>query len=200
MQRIIGNQYKKPTGILGKIIAHKMIKGNIHDYERVISQLNIKQNDRLFEIGYGIGFGVDKISSDYDCFVSGIDFSKVMFNIATKRNRKHIENKKVELLYGDFLGSAIISGSFDTVFCLNVIYFWDKLDEPFSKINALLKKGGLLCIFMCHRDFMNTVKFTKDGIFNKYSIEEVVDKLKSAGFESIRYDYAKKGYVIKCRK
>jgi len=95
MQRIIGNQYKRPTGLLGKIIAHKMIKGNIHDYERVISQLDIKQNDRLFEIGYGIGFGVDKISSDYDCFVSGIDFSKVMYNIAAKGTESISKIKKL---------------------------------------------------------------------------------------------------------
>ena len=200
MLTLIGNQFRKPTGFLGKIISRIMIKGNRSDYDKIISELNIRQNDRIMEIGYGHGVGVDRISSNYDCFVAGIDFSELMFKEATKRNKTHIENKKVELYFGDLLSSELAPNHFDKVFCLNVIYFWDKLEEPFLKIKAMLKEGGTLCMYMAHRDYLKKVKFTRNGIFNKYTIEEVVDQLESTGFKDIGYHLDNKGYVIKGRK
>jgi SAM-dependent methyltransferase len=200
MLRYIGNQFKKPSGLLGRIISQVMIKGNMCEYERIIPELEIRQNDQILEIGYGHGLGVDRISSIYDCYIAGIDFSELMYRQATKRNWKHIQNKKVELYFGDFLKSEIAQNQYDKVFCLNVIYFWDTLDEPFSRIKTVLKDGGLLRMFMAHRDFLNKVKFTKDGIFNKYSIDEVVDRLKFAGFAEITYNLENNGYIIKCKK
>ncbi len=200
MLTIIGNQFRKPSGFLGKIISRIMIKGNRSEYDKIIPELHITQNDRIMEIGYGHGAGVDRIASNYDCFVEGIDFSNLMFIEATRRNKKHIKNKKVVLYFGDLLTSEMKPNYYDKVFCLNVIYFWDKLEEPFSKIKAMLKEGGTLCMYMAHRDFLKKVKFTKDGIFNKYAIEEVVEKLGLAGFKDIGYQLDNVGYVIKGRK
>ncbi|MCK9617494.1 MAG: class I SAM-dependent methyltransferase [Lentimicrobiaceae bacterium] len=200
MLRLIGNQFRKPTGLLGKITSRIMIKNNTIEYDQVIPELEIKQNDRILEIGYGHGIGVDKILSNYDCFISGIDFSKLMFKEATKRNKKYIESKKAELFYGNFLSTEMAPDSYNKVFCLNVIYFWDKLEEPFLKIKTLLKEDGVLCMYMAHKDYINKMKFTKDDIFNKYTIEEVLDKLKSVGFEDISYHFENNGYIIKCRK
>jgi cyclopropane fatty-acyl-phospholipid synthase-like methyltransferase len=200
MLRIIGNQFKKPTGLLGKIISKIMIKGNSPDYDKIIPELDIKQNDSILEIGYGHGLGVNRISSDYDCHITGIDFSELMFREATKRNKKNISNKKVELKLGDFLKFEIIPDQYDKVFCVNVIYFWDNLVEPFTKIKTGLKDNGVLCLFMAKVDFIKKMKFTKDGIFNKYSLDQVVDELKIAGFEKISYTAYNKGYIIKCKK
>ena len=109
MLRFIGNQFRKPTGFFGKIISKIMIKGNSSAYDKIIAELDIKQKDKILEIGYGHGLGIDIISSNYDCFLSGIDFSELMFKEATKRNKKHIANKKADLYYGDFLTSETIS-------------------------------------------------------------------------------------------
>ena len=200
MYRLIGNQFRRPAGLLGRIISRIMIKGNSYEYDKLIPELDIRPNQRLLEIGYGHGLGIERISSKYDCFVDGIDFSELMLKEATKRNRNHIQNKKVELFHGDFLVAKMNPDKYDRVFCLNVIYFWDNLDLPFLKIKTALKDGGLLCMFMAHKDFIAKMKFTLDGIFNKYAIDEVVSKLISAGFVDITYDLENNGYIIKCRK
>ena len=200
MLGFIGNQFRKPSGLVGRVISRIMVKGNSHEYDRLIPELDINKNDRLLEIGYGHGMGVERIASYYDCNVSGIDFSELMFREASKRNRKHIQNKRVELYFGNFLTSELAQNQYDKVFCLNVIYFWDELDKPFSRIKSILKDGGLLCMYMAHRDLLNKVKFTKDGIFNKYDIAEVVDKLRFAGFKEISYNLENSGYFIKCRR
>jgi ubiquinone/menaquinone biosynthesis C-methylase UbiE len=197
--RSIGSQFRKPAGLPGKIISGLMMLGNRAAYNKMIPELDIKSNDKIFEIGYGHGLGVRKISSAYDCFFSGIDYSELMFNEATKRNRKYIENKKVELYLGDFLNYDIISNEYDKIFCINVIYFWDRLDKPFSKIIRGLKKGGTFCLYMAHSDDLKKTKYTQIDIFNKYTIDQVVDNLNVAGFSDIEYKY-NNGYFIKCRK
>ena len=200
MFRLIGSQFRKPSGFLGKIISKIMTKGNIPDYDKMIPELNIQQNDKILEIGYGRGLGVFRILTEYDCHVTGIDFSDVMFKAATKINKKFIDNGKAGLNYGDFLEMEITPGLFDKVFCLHVIYFWDNLLIPFSRILTILKEGGAFCTFMANIDYMKKVKFTKDGIFNKYSIDKVVGDLNSTGFKNITYSTFDKGYIINCNK
>ena len=74
MLKFVGNQLRKPTGFFGKIISKLMQKGNGSIYDRIISELEINQNDNILEIGYGHGLGVERILTKYDCFVTGIDF------------------------------------------------------------------------------------------------------------------------------
>lgn len=199
MFRSIGKQFKRPTGFLGKIVSRVMMKGNMPDYLKIIPELDIKQHDKVLEIGYGHGLGVHMILSKYDCSVTGIDFSELMFKQASKRNEKFIESGKLELKYGNLLESNIPPGQYDKIFCVHVIYFWDNLVEPFAKIKTALKEQGMFWIFMAKVDYIKKMKFTKDGIFNKYSIDQVVDALNKAGFKDVSYSPNSKGYIVKCR-
>jgi len=200
MLSFIENQFRKPTGFFGKIISGVMKKGNKSIYEKVIPELEIKQNERILEIGYGHGLGIDRIASMYDCFVSGIDFSELMFKEAQKRNKRHITDNKVVLHYGDFLNYDLGINNYDKAFCINVIYFWDKLEKPFSKINSELRSGGCFYIYMVNCDNLNKMDFNKDKVFKKYTIGQVVEELKSSGFNSISYNKQNRGYLIRCKK
>lgn len=199
MLKTIGNQFKKPTGFLGKIISALMKKGNSFAYDTLLDILDIKDQDNLFEIGYGHGIGIERILSKYNCSISGIDFSELMYKEATKRNKRQIELNNVKLYFGDFLSFDFGELRFDKIFCINVIYFWDNLEKPFLTIRNGLKENGSFCFYMAHLDELNKLKFTKDGIFNKYSIENVVEKLRLAGFSKIDYQLGK-GYFVKCEK
>lgn len=195
----IGNQFKRPSGLLGRVISLRMKKGNMLDYSKIINVLNIKENDQLFEIAYGHGKGIKQILSTNKCTLTGVDFSQLMFNEATRRNKIFIKQKRLELHYGDFLQFDMPTNKFDKIFCINVVYFWDDLILPFSKIREGLNEKGSFYIYMAHADFLNQLKFTKEGIFNKYSIEHVVEQLGHAGFSHIDYKLDR-GYIISCQK
>jgi len=199
MLRFIANQFRKPSGFCGRLVSRIMIKGNSSAYDKIIPALTVQKGDKILEIGYGPGLGIERIASEYDCTISGIDFSELMFREASKRNKKFIADKKVELAFGDLLSSDIGSDKFDTVFCVNVVYFWDDLNLPFAKILQALKNGGVFCIYMVTPEFMATMKFTKGEIFNKYPVEEVMRCLEKSGFKNIERLYGK-GSVIRCRK
>lgn len=199
MKRIIANQFRRPTGILGRVISAMMKKGNIAEYYKVIPLLDIKKGETIYEIGYGHGLGIDKIIATHDCEIHGIDFSNLMFKEATKRNKKHIDVGRVALDFGDFTTAPVKHNYYNKIFCLNVIYFWKSLEEPFMKINEMLTNDGVFCMYIAHPDMLRSLKFTIDEVFNKYTIEQVVEALKKYGFRDISYTLDR-GYFIKCVK
>ena len=200
MFRKIGMQFKKPTGFLGRLVSRLMIKGNRSYYETVLKDLKIQSNDKILEIGYGPGIGINLISKRFEtCDIYGIDFSELMYTRATNRNKQFIDNNRVHLLFGDFVETDINTSGFDKIFCINVVYFWDDLQKPFEKVKSLLGDDGIFCFYMANKDELARLKFTSNDIFNKYSIEQISEALKSAGFREFDY-YFKKGYYIKVKK
>ena len=195
----ISSQFRKPDGWLGKIISKLMIKGNSREYDKMLRELDVKPGDRIFEIGYGPGIGIDQICSSFDCHVSGIDFSELMFKQASERNKIHVQKNKAKLFYGDFLDFEMPATGYDKIFCLNVIYFWDNLNIPFTKIRSLLKEVGWFCFTMAAKDHLDKAPFASDRVFNKYSIETVVAELQNGGFTDINYNFDWV-YFVKCRK
>jgi ubiquinone/menaquinone biosynthesis C-methylase UbiE len=198
MIKSLGEQLRKPSGLFGRLVSKMMDIRNKEFYEKIISKLDIKNGDKIFEIGYGPGLGISLIANNTtNCPISGIDFSDLMYRKATKRNKKFIDNGIVNLRYGDLLTIDINQGTYDKIFCVNVIYFWSDLNIVFEKIYSLLNTGGVYCIFMTHEKEIGKLKFTKN--FCKYSIVKVETELKKVGFKSIEYELDK-GYFIKSVK
>jgi cyclopropane fatty-acyl-phospholipid synthase-like methyltransferase len=199
LKKFIASQFKKPTGLFGIFTSNMMVKNNQKNYVKIIKDLDLQRNDKLLEIGYGPGIGIQMIAERcHDCTIHGIDFSKLMYKRASKYNKPFIDNGRVQLQYGDFLKSSILNNNYDKVFCLNVVYFWDELNNPFEKVLSLLKKGGAFHIYMADKNTLIEKK-APDSVFNKYSIEQVKEALKAAGFENVEH-HVEKGLYIKAKK
>ena len=198
-REFIARQFKKPSVLFGKFASNIMVRNNQKNYDKLITDLDVKLHDKLLEIGYGPGIGIQMLANLCStCTIHGIDFSKLMYKRATKYNKTFIDSGKVRLYYGDFLKTLVLDNEYDKVFCLNVIYFWDELKTPFEKVLSLLKKGGDFHIYMADKATLIKMK-APDTVFNKYSIEEVAQALKSAGFENVEH-YSDKGLYIKAKK
>jgi cyclopropane fatty-acyl-phospholipid synthase-like methyltransferase len=194
--KLIARQFKKPTGLFGIFSSNIMIKGNMIKYEKIIKNLGLHPNDKVLEIGYGPGIGINMIARKCDsCVIHGIDFSELMYKRASSYNKQYIGDK-VQLQFGDFLQMPIDSALYDKIFCLNVVYFWNNLMEPFQKVISLLKPGGTFHIYMATKEML---KRATPGVFNKYSVEEIVESLRLAGFAEVE-NILDKGYYIKSTK
>jgi ubiquinone/menaquinone biosynthesis C-methylase UbiE len=199
LRNLIASQFKKPTGLFGIFTSNLMIKGNKANYDSLIQNFNIKPGDKILEIGYGPGVGINLIAETCEsCLIHGIDFSKLMYRRATERNRKYIDSKRVKLFFGDFVKDKIDEDNYDKIFCINVVYFWNELQEPFGKVRSLLKKGGAFNFYMAHKEFLIEKK-SPDEIFNKYSIEQVTNALRKAGFNEVNHHF-NKGYYVEAKK
>ena len=199
LKAFIASQFKKPAGLFGIFTSNLMVKGNQKNYERLIKDLDLQPYNKLLEIGYGPGIGIGMIAELCStCIIHGIDFSKLMYKRAGKYNKQYIDTGRVLLQHGDFLKVPIAYNDYDRIFCLNVVYFWNELRAPFEKVSSLLKKGGSFHIFMADRAFLLEKK-APDSVFNKHSIEQVVETLKAAGFTTVEH-YGEKGHYIKAKK
>ena len=199
MLSAIGQQFRQPTGLLGRVISLLMKKGNMPAYEVLIEQMNIQQGDQVFEIGYGPGKGIEAIQEAVNCTIEGIDFSPLMHKEANARNKNLVQAGKLDLYLGDFLRYELMKNTYDKIFCINVVYFWDDLIPPFRKIQQGLKNGGEFHFYMSSPEMLNKLKFTKDHIFCKRTLDEVLQKAKDAGFSKITHD-SSNGCFVKCTK
>ena len=110
------------------------------------------------------------------CIKNGADF---------KINQKFIRNNRLKLIYGDIKEYNFKDKKYKIIFGINVIYFWDSLDEIFKRLYKLLNKNGLLILFFLKPQDLVKVKLTQTDIFNKYEKEELIEKLKGVGFIKI---------------
>ena len=53
---------------------------------------------------------------------------------------------------------------------------------------------------MDHPDELSRQGFMKEDLFNKYTIDVVIEKLRFSGFNKIDYQQDKMGYFVKCMK
>jgi cyclopropane fatty-acyl-phospholipid synthase-like methyltransferase len=199
LREFIASQFKKPTGLVGIFTSNLMVKNNQKNYHRLIKDLNLQPRDKVLEIGYGPGLGIQMVAELCPtCTIQGIDFSPLMYKRASKYNKGYMDEGRVQLQYGDFLKVPVGKSAYDKIFCLNVVYFWNELKEPFEKVLSLLKEAGSFHIYMADKITLMEKK-APDSVFNKYSIEQVVEALKAAGFTAVAY-YVEQGLYIKAMK
>lgn len=74
--------------------------------------------------------------------------------------------------FGDLLTIELDNESYDWIFCINAIYFWDDLNSVFKKIYTMLNEDGVYCIYMRDKKELEKLKFAND--FCKYSMESKV--------------------------
>ncbi len=186
IKRFIAQQFRKPTGFFGSLAGKLMAKGNLPAIIETTTRLEIDDTDTILEIGYGPGLGLAHIlSTNLKCTMKGIDFSELMYKIASKRNRKFIQENRLELLKGDFLTYDLSQSSFSKVFGVNVIYFWPDLQVAALKIRKILKPSGKAVLYMSHKDDLVKIGFTKTDVFFKYDIETALSAFKNGGFTDI---------------
>ena len=95
----VGNNFRNPNGIGGKITTKIMNIMNQKQYKAVLDNLNLENNDILLDIGFGNGYLINKLlKKNNNIKIFGIDISKDMVNIVSKKYKQYIDNNCLKLL------------------------------------------------------------------------------------------------------
>ena len=198
-KRLIASNFRKPSGLIGRYII-KFLKKNQIEYDEMESLLNLNKDDIVLEIGYGLGKGIYDYSKKNDCTFHGIDFSRLMYSKALKLNHENIKRGKVILHCADFDNYSFENDTFQCIYFLNVIYFWDEIYSRLKKIFTILKQNGKVIIFMADAEFFkDNIQSKGETIFYLHSIGDVVKEMWKTGFktiETIEHTKEKKCYYI----
>lgn len=133
------------------------------------------------EVGVGTGRFAVPLGVQF-----GLDPSRTMLRIARRRGLRVCQAVGERLPFRD--------GQFDLVLLVTVICFVDDVPALLRELNRVLKRGGHFIIGFINRDSelgrsyesrKEASMFYRDARF--YSVEEVADWVKAAGFDSLRF-------------
>lgn len=183
----LAQQARRPSGILGRLFGMGMgrINRGVNDF--VITQLDVRHDHKVLEIGFGPGKAIQQVSRQLGTGrVYGLDMSSTMVAQAAKLNRRAIEEGKVDLRAGEASQLPYRAAMFDRIFCVNVMYFWPEPQRELAEIFRVTSPGGQVAIYIGDREQMSDVPMTKTGVFRLFSGDDVAGLLRDAGFEDCR--------------
>ena len=168
-------------------------RGNTELNNYLFENLSLKENDHILEIGSGTGKLACKITHQLTTgLIEGVDFSKSMFNISKRNNKQSISDGKVKFHFGEFEKRPFSPDSFDKVFSVNTVYFWQNPDVTIKKIARVLKQNGKLVVGYHEKREMEKKPLNRD-VFKFYSVSEFEEFLASNGDLSDIKTNSKKG-------
>jgi len=168
----LAQQLRKPGGRMAKKIGKKMNESNEVHYDFAIETMKLSDGEHILEIGFGNGKFFNKFLSRHPGLkVSGLEYSADMFNEARASNDGHINSGRLSLRYGSSDRIPFPANSFEKVFCINVVYFWDEPGKHLKEIHRVLKGGGKFYSILRSKESLLQMPFTKFG-FKVYSQEE----------------------------
>ena len=186
------NQTRKPEGFLGKMMVNGMNGGHAKLADWGISHLTKISPEEMLEIGCGGGRNTGELLKKYPLAnIVAIDYSEVSVAKATDYNKEMIEIGRCVIRHGDVSSLDLPENQYDLATAFETIYFWPGLEKCFAQVNRVLKTGG---VFMIVNESDGTdeasLKYEKiiEGM-KCYTIEEIKEALKSAGFSKIKMDH-----------
>ncbi|WP_228546440.1 class I SAM-dependent methyltransferase [Halegenticoccus tardaugens] len=169
LDRAFGN----PRGILGNVGGRVMARTNDDAARWVVSLLDLAPTDRVLEVGFGPGVGIELASAAAsEGFVAGVDPAKGMVEQARRRNATAIEAGRVELRRGVADDLPYADGTFDAAFSVNSMQVWPDAVAGLRELHRVLKPGGSVAL-----------AFTPHAGGSR---DELPGPLARAGFERVR--------------
>lgn len=175
--KILAQNLAHPQGEKGIEIGEMMNETNIGMTLESIKTLLIEDNEHILEIGHGNAGHVRNIlNKAIDVKYTGIDISETMHHEAIKLN-KDFENQAEFVLY-EGTELPFEDKTFDKIFTVNTVYFWEKPTDFLNEIYRVLKDSGTFVLTFGQRDFMEKLPFTQFGftLYNTDEMEETVSK------------------------
>jgi len=113
-----------------------------------VDTLAVRPADRVLEVGCGHGVAVSLVCERLTTgTITAIDRSPKMIEVATRRNRVHIEAGRARLEAVALEDAELGKRRFDKVFAFNVAPFWLEPEAALGVVRKHLAKDGIFYLF-----------------------------------------------------
>lgn len=177
----LNRQAASPRGPMGRLL------GMIWKYEhapinrRVLDALDLTPGLRVLELGCGPGHALAEAARRAPGGLAvGIDFSPLMVQVASQKNRDSIQRGEVLVQLGDASSLTLDGSSFDRIYAVHTIYFWRDVRSVLAMLANALRVGGTLALaFRPDSDVVPSR--LRDGTYRFPTADEVASCLEQAG-------------------
>jgi ubiquinone/menaquinone biosynthesis C-methylase UbiE len=144
---ILMRTFGRPRGILGRLGGIIMARTNQQCAGWVIDLLDIQPNDRVLEVGFGPGVGIQLLARSASAgYVAGVDYSEEMVDQATARNVKVIESGRVDLRLGSVESLPFEDNTFDKTLAINSMQVWPDTVAGLREMRRVIRSGGRIAL------------------------------------------------------
>jgi ubiquinone/menaquinone biosynthesis C-methylase UbiE len=163
------------------------MNGPLHDW--VVGLLEIGSTDRVLEVGYGPGLGIERSATlAREGFVAGVDVSEVMGSQARRRNHRAVREGRVELFVGEAGALPFPDRSFDRALSVNSLRFWPSPKAGLVEILRTLEPGGRFVLALrMHRDDVGRYDRSRFGM-TEADLENLLALLAEVGFGPVEVE------------
>jgi ubiquinone/menaquinone biosynthesis C-methylase UbiE len=177
----IARQAAHPTGFLGRVLTRFMAVETRRFNAEVLERLAIASGQRVLEIGFGHGDTLRRAAISHpDARFAGIDHAEDMVNLVGRRCSFLVREGRLDLRVGTSASLPWSNESFDRVFSVHTVYFWEHVERHMSEIYRVLVPGGRVVLgFRAGSDAAK--KAFPDDVYTFRSPEEIANLLQVAG-------------------
>lgn len=170
--REIALQLRHPQGHKGIEIADMMHETNIGMTSAAIHLLQLEPYDTVLELGHGNGKHIPLLFNQQNSIsYYGLEISELMHTSAIQAVAPlYPEQAQFHLYNGNNLPWQ--AHTFTKIFTVNTVYFWENPKQMLEEIYRVLRAQCRFCLTFAHKDFMQTLPFTKYN-FTLYDPSEI---------------------------
>lgn len=182
----IARQGRRPSGLLGQIVARVMAKETASENDFALELLQLQPEDAVLEIGCGHGDTLAKAANTVPRgFLCGIDFSPLMHRHATRRHRQLVAEERIEFHLGSSDRLPFDDQSFDKVLAVHTIYFWKAPLDHLAEARRVLKPGGRFVLGFRPAEDAGFAATYPSEIYHIRPEADVAKLARDAGFEAV---------------
>lgn len=197
MLHTLFQNFRTPTGRLGKVILFAMNRGHRPFWNWSWTDIPIPDHAHMLDIGCGAGGNIHTLLRQYPSVtVDGIDISEASVAYSQKTNAAYLVSR-CTIRLGTAEQLPYEDNALDIITAFETIYFWPDLPRAFAEIYRILKSGGTFLI-ACEAGDPADTTWTKriDGMV-VYAPEELSRALQQAGFTPAMPQWHTKGLGTK---
>lgn len=140
---IIARQGRRPSGLLGMLVAGVMARETAPENDAALGLLDLQPADDLLELGSGHGATLARAGrTATKGRLCGVDFSPVMHRHAQARNRALVREGRLSFHLGPTDRLPLPDASFDKALSVHTVYFWEDPAAHLAEARRVLRPGG----------------------------------------------------------
>jgi ubiquinone/menaquinone biosynthesis C-methylase UbiE len=178
-------QLANPEGQVGIEVAEWLNGNNRAGNARALAMLDVRAGHRVLEIGFGNGRAAPVVVGQAaDVHYAGIDISPTMVDEARRFNAALVAARRASFRLASAECMPFGDASFDRVFAIGVMHFWQDPRVPLREIHRVMRPGGFAV--MGALDSQSPPPFARPEFgFHLRSAAEWAELWRQAGFGAV---------------
>lgn len=183
------NNTRRPEGFLGAMMIKGMNSGHSKMADWGMDNFPKTEPRNIVDIGCGGGRNASELLRRYnDAFVTAVDYSPLSVQKAKEYNAGNIKAGRCAVREGSAASLGLGDESCELATAFETVYFWQDIEDCFREVYRVLKRSGYF-IIVNESDGTDETSIKYQKIINGmklYTIDDLTEKLKNAGFGEIK--------------